>query len=136
MSRIAGVIGPAVSSASNVLRDLLQPMRREGSDVVVTLDDASPLASCGAVVPRSPHFAQTIWNEDRNVVCFVSGDAFRSTADLQELRSHGHSIVEADRTGLVHLYEEHGVDALSLLNGWFNGVLLDLRRRQAILFND
>jgi asparagine synthase (glutamine-hydrolysing) len=138
MSRIAGIIGLGSPDESGLLlRHMLEAMRREASDVVVTLGDASPLTVCGAVVPCSQHFAQPIWNEDRNVVCLVSGNAFTNKADLhQQLRFRGHSVVEADRTGLVHLYEEHGVDALSLLNGWFSGVLLDLRRRQAILFND
>src|SRR5262249_33714332 len=37
---------------------------------------------------------------------------------------------------LIHLYEELGLGALERLNGWFSGVLIDLQRRRAILFND
>jgi asparagine synthase (glutamine-hydrolysing) len=36
----------------------------------------------------------------------------------------------------VHLYEEMGTGFLSNLNGWFSGVLTDLRKKRLILFND
>jgi asparagine synthase (glutamine-hydrolysing) len=44
--------------------------------------------------------------------------------------------MDNDNIGLVHLYEEHGLRSLRLLKGWFAGVLLDLRQRQIVLFND
>ena len=37
---------------------------------------------------------------------------------------------------LIRLYEEIGLRALEKLNGWFCGLLVDLRHRQAVLFND
>jgi asparagine synthase (glutamine-hydrolysing) len=137
MSRIAGVIGPVSPDESeSLLRKLLQPMRRELSDIAITCGDASVSASCGAILSRSPQSAEPIWNENRNVVCLISGNAFTNSADRQWLRSRGHCLTDTDSTGLVHLYEEHGLGSLPLLNGWFSGVLLDLRRRQTVLFND
>ena len=37
---------------------------------------------------------------------------------------------------LVHLYEELGPDFVRELNGHFNGVVIDLRHKDALLFND
>ena len=37
---------------------------------------------------------------------------------------------------LLQRYEQDGPACLAALNGWFSGVIVDLRRRQTILFND
>ena len=122
--------------SESLLATLLEPMRRESSDVAVTCGDAGVLTSCGAIRSRSLESAEPLWNENRTVVCLLSGNAFTNAADRQWLCSRGHCLMNTDSTGLVHLYEEHGWRALPLLNGWFSGVLLDLRRRQTVLFND
>ena len=66
-----------------------------------------------------PNFA---WNKPRTIGCLISGDAFIASSDPQ--------------VHLIHLYEELGLSALERLNGWFSGLLIDLQRRRAILFND
>lgn len=137
MSRIAGVIGPVSPDESeSLIAKLLDPMRRESSDVAVTCGDADVLTSCGAIRSLSLESAEPLWNENRTVICLLSGNAFTNAADRQWLRSRGHCLMNTDSTGLVHLYEEHGLGSLPFLNGWFSGVLLDLRRRQTVLFND
>jgi len=62
------------------------------------------------------------WNKARTIGCLISGDPFIASSDAQ--------------VQLIHLYEELGLSALEKLNGWFSGLLIDLRHRQAILFND
>jgi len=37
---------------------------------------------------------------------------------------------------LETLYQQHGLDALSRLNGWFSGVIVDTRNQRVVLFND
>ena len=66
-----------------------------------------------------PKFA---WNKAGTIGCLISGDPFIASSDAQ---------VE-----LIQLYEELGLSALEKLNGWFSGLLVDLRHRQAIMFND
>ena len=48
----------------------------------------------------------------------------------------GHEFSSDDASYLVHLYEEMGSGFFEKLNGWFSGVLLDLRDQKFILFND
>jgi len=137
MSRIAGIISLGQPDESGLLlRQMLQAMKRQASDNVVACGDTGVLASCGAVVPCSSDLASVVWNEEKNIACLISGNAFTNTADRHSLRCRGHYLADNDRTGLVHLYEEHGLSSLSRLNGWFGGVLIDLRNRQIILFND
>lgn len=37
---------------------------------------------------------------------------------------------------VMRLYEQHDEGFVAMLNGWFSGVLVDRRRRRALLFND
>ena len=37
---------------------------------------------------------------------------------------------------LVHLYEELGAGFLERVNGWFSGILVDLREKKVVIFND
>jgi asparagine synthase (glutamine-hydrolysing) len=48
----------------------------------------------------------------------------------------GHEFGSDDASYLVHLYEEVGCAFLEKLNGWFSGVLVDLREQKLVLFND
>ena len=41
-----------------------------------------------------------------------------------------------DASYLVCLYEEMGLGFLERLNGWFSGVLVDLRQQTVVVFND
>jgi len=76
-----------------------------------------------------------IWNETRDIVLFFTGEDFADAAIIAKLKTQGHQF--DDGAGyLVHLYEETGIEFLERLNGWFSGVLVDLRQRKAVLFND
>ena len=77
-----------------------------------------------------------IWNENKNICLFFSGEDFADQADIDALRMRGHEFGPDDASYLVHMYEEMGCAFLEKLNGWFSGVLLDLREQKFVLFND
>lgn len=77
-----------------------------------------------------------IWNEKKDVCLLFSGEDFTDQADIDALRTHEHEFSSDDASYLVHLYEEVGCEFLEKLNGWFSGVLLDLREQKLVLFND
>jgi asparagine synthase (glutamine-hydrolysing) len=77
-----------------------------------------------------------IWNEEKNICLLFSGEDFASQADIDALRARGHEFRSDDASYLVHLYEEMGCEFLEKLNGWFSGVLVDLREQKFVLFND
>jgi asparagine synthase (glutamine-hydrolysing) len=77
-----------------------------------------------------------IWNEKRDICLFFSGEDFADQADIDALRMRGHEFGSNDASYLVHFYEEMGCEFLGKLNGWFSGVLLDLREQKFVLFND
>ena len=65
-------------------------------------------------------------NERKDVVLLFTGEHFPAGFDGQ--------IQRAD--ALVRQYELQGEGILKELNGWFAGLLIDLRRSKVILFND
>jgi len=77
-----------------------------------------------------------IWNERKDICLLFSGEDFADQADIEALRMRGHEFGSDDASYLIHLYEEVGCAFLEKLNGWFSGVLVDLREQKFILFND
>ncbi len=79
-----------------------------------------------------------VWNEGKDVCLFFTGEHFGEHQKvIVELRAKGHLCDETNASYLVHCYEERGLDGfLESINGWFSGVLLDLREGKIVLFND
>jgi asparagine synthase (glutamine-hydrolysing) len=77
-----------------------------------------------------------VWNEARNICLIFAGESFADPEDLQNLKALGHDFEKNTASYVVHLYEEFGTRFLDKLNGWFSGVIVDLRERNVILFND
>jgi asparagine synthase (glutamine-hydrolysing) len=74
-------------------------------------------------------------NERENVVLAFSGEEFPNPGTAQRLRARGHEFNVDGPSYLVHLYEDDPSFPAGL-NGRFHGLLLDLNRRTAVVFND
>ncbi len=90
---------------------------------------------CGFVSGEAGSPPSFTWNES-GVGCFVSGEAFISSADSEWLRSRGHRCTNDVASALVYLYQELETAALEKLNGRFSGILVDAPRHRVVLFND
>jgi asparagine synthase (glutamine-hydrolysing) len=77
-----------------------------------------------------------IWNETHDLCLVFVGEDFPDPHALVALKSKGHCFSAETASYLIHLYEEFGVAFLHGLNGQFSGVLIDLRKRMVVLFND
>lgn len=78
------------------------------------------------------------WNDTGDVCLVFSGEDF-SDPRRSVPPAHAQSRKSADAPTLKYLldaYEERGLSFIKHINGWFSGVLIDLRRRVAVLFND
>ena len=77
-----------------------------------------------------------VFNENKELVLLFAGENFVDEQVLEELKRRGHEFNASDASYLVHLYEEDPKGFLPRLNGWFSGVLIDLRQGRLLLFND
>jgi asparagine synthase (glutamine-hydrolysing) len=77
-----------------------------------------------------------IFNEKKDVVLLFSGENFVDKSVTNELKCRGHEFDSSDASYLIHLYEDEGDEFLKKLNGWFSGILMDLRKGKTVLFND
>jgi asparagine synthase (glutamine-hydrolysing) len=77
-----------------------------------------------------------IWNETQDVCLLFFGECFGHEEEIRELNRKGHLFCQDNASYLVHLYEEEGMSFVKKLNGWFAGLLIDLRERKIVLFND
>jgi asparagine synthase (glutamine-hydrolysing) len=76
-----------------------------------------------------------IWNARKDIGLLLSGETFHDKPQNDTANStNGRQLSELN--SLADLYERFGTDAIATLNGWFRGVLWDLREQKTILFND
>jgi asparagine synthase (glutamine-hydrolysing) len=139
MPGIVGIIskhGPSAERRS-LIQSMLESMTHEPFYVSGTYVNEELGLWSGSVCHQGA-FADClpIWNEKKDICLLFSGEDFADQADVDALRARGHDFVSKDASYLVHLYEEMGYGFLERLNGWFSGVLLDLREQKLVLFND
>ncbi|HEV7609480.1 MAG TPA: asparagine synthase (glutamine-hydrolyzing) [Steroidobacteraceae bacterium] len=80
---------------------------------------------------------QPIFNEDRTVCVVFNGEIYNYRQLRRTLESKGHRFAtDSDTEVLVHLYEEHGADLPSHLEGMFAFALWDLKTRTLLLGRD
>ncbi len=138
MPGIVGIILKQPAKSIRAERDVMtaalvhEPSYRSG-----TLHEEALGVSVGwAVHEGSFADCMPVWNETRDVCLIFSGETYADSQVMTDLRSRGHSFSSDDASYLVHWYEEAGLPFLEKLNGMFCGVLVDLRNKTAVLFND
>jgi asparagine synthase (glutamine-hydrolysing) len=86
--------------------------------------------------PGSFSDCMPVWNEDKNILLVFTGEDYQDRKRIEKLRTEGHDFNPRNASYLVHLYEELGLKFLEQINGWFSGLVVDLREKRAVLFND
>lgn len=80
--------------------------------------------------------AQPIWNEDRTKFVAVNGEIYNYRDLRRRLESKHQFSTHSDAEVVLHLFEEYGTTAFSMLNGMFAIVLWDSVRNVLILARD
>ncbi|MEW6417394.1 MAG: asparagine synthase (glutamine-hydrolyzing) [Nitrospirota bacterium] len=80
---------------------------------------------------------QPIHNEDKTIWITFNGEIFNYKELREDLLSKGHEFyTKSDTEVIIHLYEDHGVDCLSYLNGQFAFALWDRNIERLFIARD
>jgi asparagine synthase (glutamine-hydrolysing) len=137
MPGIAGIIcRRPLDNAERLVKTMVATMRHEPFHTSGVFSEP-PLGIHAGWVAHEKSFTdgQPFQNETREVTLLLSGECFIPVTTRDRLRRAGH-VFQRDAECLVHLYEEEGDAFLAGLNGLFSGLLIDAKRRRALLFND
>ena len=138
MPGITGIIAKQVrGDEKEKVAAMLQCMIHESFYTHGTYENAENRCFIGfSALEQSFANCMPIFNEKRDVVLFLTGETYHDRSAIDALAKRGHNFNPQDASCLVHMYEEKGENLFKNLNGWFNGILLDLRSSKIILFND
>src|SRR6266542_6476719 len=137
MAGIAGIIEFGGPEENDGLDAMVQCMMHEAFYASGKYSNKSLKLSAGWVA-HAGTFADCmpIWNETHDICLIFCGENYDDPAVPAGLKARGHSFNPGDASYLVHFYEEIGIKFLEKLNGWFCGLLIDLKQQKAVLFND
>jgi asparagine synthase (glutamine-hydrolysing) len=75
-------------------------------------------------------------NGRKDLALLFSGENFADRSRIEDLRRQGYAGDGLSADYLIQLYEEEGERFFEILNGFFSGLLVDLRNNRIVLFND
>lgn len=128
MQALAGIISPSVSpQLAYPPRRMVERLSQDASQVVGYTSIERLGLFAGWVASRVVPFAHhaPVWSASGQVALLFAGEEFTDRA--------------AGPSGLARVadsYERDGLAAVRALNGWFHGLIIDLRRDTVTLFND
>lgn len=137
MPGIVGIITELPSQQARAkVQQMLAAMSQEDFYVTGTWSDDVHGIYVGWVAKKGSFAEQMpLLNETRDLVLVFSGENFPDPKVTQELRQNGHRVESRGPSYLVHLAEDNP-EFVAKLNGRFQGLLVDLNRQSALLFND
>lgn len=137
MPGIAGIIGKSGAPVCEQEHTaMVRAMKHEPFYINGTYFAESLNLRVGWTVPENPFCdSMPLVNKERNILMIFHGENFSRSSSDARLRGHCRASSE-DASHLIRLYERMGGAFLRELNGWFAGILIDLNRHKALLFND
>jgi asparagine synthase (glutamine-hydrolysing) len=139
MCGIAGVINfNCAEEKRNLLGRMIGMMRHRGPDAAgIFINGPAGLGHARLSIIDLKTGGQPIYNEDRTVWVVFNGEIFNYPDLRKELLDLGHRFyTHSDTEVLVHLYEEHGPEMFSRLNGQFAIALWDTKKECLLLARD
>lgn len=138
MPGIVAIIGPGNRAQhESEVKAMLDRMVHDAWDRSGSFHRDDLAVSCGWVSHEGTFSGcMPVWNESRDICLIFSGENFCDQVEVDQLRQRGHQFQTGNASYLVHAYEEYGQGFLERLNGGFAGLVLDLREKKVILFND
>jgi len=131
------IVKEPVGIEEKILSDMLDCMLHESFYTHGTFTNSKYGLFIGyAAIKGSFADCMPIFNETKDIVLFLTGECYMDQSTIYDLKNHGHHFNHNNASYIVHLYEEKGDNLFENLNGWYNGIILDLRKSTVTLFND
>jgi asparagine synthase (glutamine-hydrolysing) len=138
MPGIAGIIGAGLHSKNRVdVESMVGCMLHEAFYKSGTfVSEEAGVAVGWTCHPDSFSDGMPVWNEQRSVCLIFCGEDYQDYSSIKGRLGNRHHLSGAKASYLIHAYEEFGLKFLNRTNGWFSGLIVDLRANEAFLFND
>ncbi len=141
MCGIAGLVSfdrPLADSAGGLLAHMLDRLHHRGpDDRGSTVETHVALGNTRLSIVGVDNGHQPIANETGTVVTVMNGEIYNADTLRADLHRKGHYFsTTTDTEVLVHLYEEHGDDLLSHLDGMFVFAIHDRARKRVLIGRD
>jgi len=138
MPGITGIISKKYSELyENEMKNMVKCMRHEkfySSGIFIERDYG---VYCGWTHHRDSFSdCMPVWNESKEICLIFAGENYYDSSEIDAIRVRGHECNASNASYLVHIYEEYGTRCFEKLNGYFCGLIVDLRQERVILFND
>ncbi|MFZ1984955.1 MAG: asparagine synthase (glutamine-hydrolyzing) [Desulfatitalea sp.] len=121
-----------------LLNRMLRAISHRGPDATgLYLSDVCGLGHARLSIIDLSGGHQPMHNEDRSIWIIFNGEIFNYPELREDLVRRGHRFyTQSDTEVIVHLYEEHGPDVFTHLNGQFAIAVWDERKRSLLLGRD
>jgi asparagine synthase (glutamine-hydrolysing) len=139
MCGIAGMLqldGAIVSE--QILHRMNEAMRHRGPDGAgIFAKDSIGISMTRLAIIDVAGGQQPIFNEDESIAIVCNGEIYNHVPLRQRLERTGHRFrTHSDVEVILHLYEEHGQECFSFLNGMFGAAIADFRKQRIVLGRD
>ena len=134
MAGFAGILGAKrfEQKGTSELARMVQRLVHEPHHSVDSVASHSLGMGAGWVRDGNAGGAVQAWNSGRDIALVLVGEQFGDAAS-----GNGNLPVGSENAALqIRAYEKKGLKFLEDLNGWFSGLVIDLREEKAVLFND
>lgn len=141
MCGICGFIkfnGPVSAEDEKVVADMNRTLTHRGPDAQDTLlFDNVALGFSRLSIIGLGNGMQPMYNEDHSIVMICNGEIFNYIELREQLKGKGHVFrTDSDVEVILHLYEDHGIEFLNLLNGQFAFAIYDKNKRTLFCVRD
>ena len=135
-----GIFGRDADEGQNAvaLARMMRCMRREDIHESGTYVNEAGVWTGWAWHKGGAHETHQTWNGQQDVCLIMVGEEFTPVSEVSAAAGGSPRNGGPNEKGaaLLDLYERLGPDFLRRLNGSFSGVLVDLKRRRSMVFND
>ena len=138
MPGIVGIINnKPKSNNEKILDEMICTMKHEAFYSVGKYVNEDIGLYVGWICHKNSYYdCNPIFNEKKDIILIFYGENHMDIDSINKLKGRNHQFNKWNASCLVHMYEEDEKGFFEQLNGWFSGMIIDLRDQKAILFND